>query len=229
LLKLFLHTGKHFRKLLWVLNNAMCCGWTFWFYQAFEFFFYSISFVQIFWLVFCEHYAIICAFLRTFSRRFYQVFLAISTYQHFARKYFNFFHQLLSPPLPLCLQTIFIPFVNSFLRTLCHYLCIFANIFAQILLSFPEQILLISILHENISFLISFISFYQLFFLISFISFYQLFANITEILCLGTICPPQYMWFSNVFASILSASLHSMYFNVKPAYTSVCMYTNLPW
>jgi hypothetical protein len=47
---------------------------------------------------FCEHYAIICAFLRTFSRRFYQVFLANSTYQHFARKYFffNFFHQLLS-------------------------------------------------------------------------------------------------------------------------------------
>ena len=24
----FLHTGKHFCKLLWVLNNAMCCGWT---------------------------------------------------------------------------------------------------------------------------------------------------------------------------------------------------------
>jgi len=121
---------------------------------------------------FCEHYAIICAFLRTFSRRFYQVFLANSTYQHFARKYFNFFHQLLSPPLPLCLQTIFIPFVNSFLRTLCHYLCIFANIFAQILSSFPKQILLISILHENISFLIPFISFYQPFFLISFLSFY---------------------------------------------------------
>jgi hypothetical protein len=130
-------------------------------------------------------------------------------------------------PIPLCLQTIFIPFVNSFLRTLCHYLCIFANIFAQILSSFPKQILLISILHENISFLISFISFYQPFFLISFISFYQLFA-ITE-MCLGTICPPQYMRFSNVFASILSASLHSMYFNVKPAYTLVCRYTNLPW
>jgi hypothetical protein len=40
---------------------------------------------------------------------------------------------------------------NSFLRTLCHYLCIFANIFAQILSSFPKQILLIGILHENIS------------------------------------------------------------------------------
>ena len=76
------------------------------------------------------------------------------------------------------LQSLF-----SFLRTLCHYLCIFANIFAQILSSFPKQILLISILHENISFLISFISFYQLFFLISFISFYQLFANITEKNC----------------------------------------------
>ena len=26
LVEAFLHTRKHFRKLLWVLNNAMCCG-----------------------------------------------------------------------------------------------------------------------------------------------------------------------------------------------------------
>ncbi len=26
LVEAFLNTGKHFRKLLWVLNNAMCCG-----------------------------------------------------------------------------------------------------------------------------------------------------------------------------------------------------------
>ena len=60
LVEAFLHTGKHFHKLLWVLNNAMCCGWTFWFwfYQAFEFFFYSISFVQIFWF-----YPYICTVL----------------------------------------------------------------------------------------------------------------------------------------------------------------------
>ncbi len=58
LVEAFLHTGKHFRKLWWVLNNAMCCGWTFWFYQAFEFFFYSISFVQIFWF-----YPYICTVL----------------------------------------------------------------------------------------------------------------------------------------------------------------------
>ncbi len=29
LVEAFLHTGKHFRKLLWVLNNAMYCGRTF--------------------------------------------------------------------------------------------------------------------------------------------------------------------------------------------------------
>jgi hypothetical protein len=27
----------------------------------------------------------------------------------------------------------------------------------------------------------------------------------------------------------LSASLYSMYLNVNPAYTLMCMYTNLPW
>ncbi len=89
---------------------------------------------------FCEHmpfFAHLCKHFRADSSK---VFLTISAYIHSARKYSNFFHRFLSLPLPLCLQTTFTPFVNSFLQSsmpLFAQFCV--NVFAQNLLSIPKQ------------------------------------------------------------------------------------------
>ena len=135
----------------------MCCGWTFWFwfYQAFEFFFHSISFVQIFWF-----YPYICTVLYVPPPPppyfFVQILCVIlSSWNWGGEMLIDLTFSLCSftPPPPRTYMGLFtfshysnpsvfrqyssyIPFANSFSRTLCQYLYIFANIFVQYIITF---------------------------------------------------------------------------------------------
>ena len=77
-------------------------------------------------------------------------------------------------------------------------------------------------------------SFFKFFFQVSSIFFskfckvYKFFASIRKNIVSGlrhpSTCDSVMLLLKN-----LSASLYSMYLNVNPAYTFMCMYTNLPW
>jgi hypothetical protein len=70
--------------------------------------------------------------------------------------------------------------------------------------------------------------FSSFFFPIAFISFYQLFANTAKHCVWVPSAHPSTCDLVMLLLKFCQLNFHSMYLNVNPAYTLMCMYTNLP-
>jgi hypothetical protein len=180
----------------------MCCGWTFWFYQAFEFFFYFISFVQIFWF-----YPYICTVLYApppppislcSNCMCYSLFLELGG------------EMLIDLTFSLCSFTPPPPFPEHTWASLLSLIIPTPLSSDNTVVIFPLQTAFREHYANICTFLRTFSCSISLLFVCA--NFYQFFANIMQTLghfckhfraafniapCLGSICPSQYMWISS--------------------------------